>query len=91
MEVVARLTELEAKLNDFSAPIRAQALADLIMLVRQGDVVVVSETELINLHCHTFYSYNAYGYSPTALAWLAKRSGFKALGVVDFNVLERSG
>ena len=46
------------------------------------------ETELINLHCHTFYSYNAYGYSPTALAWLAKRNGYKALGIVDFNVLD---
>ncbi len=87
MEAV-RLTELESKLNDFSAPIRAQALADLMMRVRQGDVSIVPETELINLHCHTFYSYNAYGYSPTALAWLAKRSGFKALGIVDFNVLD---
>ena len=59
-----------------------------MMRVRQGDVSIVPETELINLHCHTFYSYNAYGYSPTALAWLAKRSGFKALGIVDFNVLD---
>ena len=88
MDVLSRLTELEAKLNDFSAPVRAQALADMVMLARQGDLSVVSETELINLHCHTFYSFNAYGYSPTALAWLAKRNGFKALGIVDFNVLD---
>jgi len=88
MDALSRLTELEAKLNDFSAPVRAQALADLVILARQGDVSVASETELINLHCHTFYSFNAYGYSPTALAWLAKRSGFKALGIVDFNVLD---
>ena len=88
MEVLSRLSELEVKLNDFSAPVRAQALADLVMLARQDDVSVASETELINLHCHTFYSYNAYGYSPTALAWLAKRNGFKALGIVDFNVLD---
>ena len=88
MDVADRIIELEAKLNDFSAPIRAQALADLTMLVQQGDVSITPETELINLHCHTFYSYNAYGYSPTALAWLAKRSGYKALGIVDFNVLD---
>lgn len=88
MDVLSRLTELEAKLNDFSAPVRAQALTDMVMLARQGDLSVVSETELINLHCHTFYSFNAYGYSPTALAWLAKRNGFKALGIVDFNVLD---
>ena len=84
----SRIVELETKLNDFSAPVRAQALADLVMLAQQGDVSVASESESINLHCHTFYSFNAYGYSPTALAWLAKRSGFKALGIVDFNVLD---
>lgn len=58
------------------------------MLVQQRSMSLGLETELINLHCHTFYSYNAYGYSPIALAWLAKRSGYKALGIVDFNVLD---
>jgi hypothetical protein len=86
--VLSRLAALDAKLNDFSAPVRAQALADLMLLARQGDAAPWSETELINLHCHTFYSFNAYGYSPTALAWLAKRGGFKALGIVDFDALD---
>jgi len=88
MEVLSRFTELDTKLNDFSLPVRAQALADFVQLAQQGDVSMVPETDLINLHCHTFYSYNAYGYSPTALAWLAKRSGFRAIGIVDFNVLD---
>jgi hypothetical protein len=88
MEVLSRFAELDTKLNDFSASVRAQALANLVRLAERGDISMVSETELINMHCHTFYSFNAYGYSPTALAWLAKRSGFKALGIVDFNVLD---
>ena len=88
MVVFTRLNDLEEKLNDFSAPVRALALAELEKLARTGDVSLEPETGLINLHCHTFYSFNAYGYSPTALAWLAKRSGFKALGIVDFNVLD---
>jgi hypothetical protein len=88
MDVLSRLTELEAKLNDFTAPVRTKALADLVILAQKGDVSMASETDLINMHCHTFYSFNAYGYSPTALAWLAKRNGFKALGIVDFNVLD---
>ena len=88
MVLLARLTDLEEKLNDFSAPIRAQTLADLLKLAQRSDVIAESETDLINMHCHTFYSFNAYGFSPTALAWLAKRNGFKALGIVDFNVLE---
>ncbi len=46
------------------------------------------EAEVANMHCHTFFSFNAYGYSPTSLAWLAKRRGFKLLGIVDFDVLD---
>jgi hypothetical protein len=44
--------------------------------------------EAVNLHCHTFFSFNAYGYSPSSLAWLARQNGFKALGIVDFDVLD---
>ena len=40
------------------------------------------------MHCHTFFSFNAYGHSPTSLAWLAKQRGFKLIGMVDFDVLD---
>jgi len=40
------------------------------------------------MHGHTFFSFNAYGHSPTSLAWLAKRRGFKLMGIVDFDVLD---
>jgi hypothetical protein len=40
------------------------------------------------MHCHTFFSFNAYGHSPTSLAWLAKRRGFGLMGIVDFDVLD---
>ena len=40
------------------------------------------------MHCHTFFSFNAYGYSPAAIAWLALRRGFKLVGIVDFDVLD---
>ena len=43
---------------------------------------------MVNLHCHTFFSFNAYGHSPTSLAWLAKKRGFAAVGIVDFDVLD---
>ena len=43
---------------------------------------------MANMHCHTFFSFNAYGHSPTSLAWLAKRRGFKLMGIVDFDVLD---
>jgi hypothetical protein len=40
------------------------------------------------MHSHTFFSYNGYGFSPTALAWLAKKEGYKLFGIVDFDVLD---
>jgi hypothetical protein len=81
----SQLAKLETRLNSFSAPERAWALAEL---TRQMDVGTVPEAAVVNLHCHTFFSFNAYGYSPTGLAWLARRHGFRAVGIVDFDVLD---
>jgi hypothetical protein len=60
----------------------------LLALVEQGDIALPPEADVANMHCHTFFSYNAYGHSPTGLAWLARRRGFKAIGIVDFDVLD---
>jgi hypothetical protein len=76
--------DLVSQLNDFSLSKRTQALEALIA----EDSRSAAEQEVINLHCHTFFSFNAYGYSPTALAWLAKQRGFRALGIVDIDVLD---
>ena len=46
------------------------------------------ETGVANMHCHTFFSFNAYGHSPTSLAWQARRRGFRLMGIVDFDVLD---
>jgi hypothetical protein len=77
-------TDLEAQLNDFSFSKRTEALNSLIA----SETQLPAQQEVVNLHCHTFFSFNAYGYSPTGLAWLAKQKGFKALGIVDFDVLD---
>jgi len=83
-----RFADLEAQLNDFDPTVRASALAELISLAEQGVIPVEPVSDVANMHCHTFFSFNAYGYSPTALAWLAKRRGFKLMGIVDFDVLD---
>lgn len=41
-----------------------------------------------NLHAHTFFSYNCYGYSPSRYALLARRHGMEVAGIVDFDVLD---
>lgn len=46
------------------------------------------EKEIFNLHMHTFFSYNAYGYSPLHIALLAREKSFSLAGVVDFDVLD---
>jgi hypothetical protein len=80
-----RIAELEAQLNDFNPEVRAQALAGLASL---DSVPLDPQADTVNMHCHTFFSFNAYGYSPTGLAWLAKRRGIKLMGIVDFDVLD---
>jgi hypothetical protein len=41
-----------------------------------------------NLHCHTHFSFNANGYSPTDLVKMAKEKNWYAVGIVDFDVLD---
>lgn len=44
--------------------------------------------ENVNLHFHSFFSYNAEGWSPSHIAWEAHRAGLYAAGVCDFDVLD---
>jgi hypothetical protein len=55
---------------------------------RQESVPLLPEAGVVNMHCHTFFSFNAFGYSPSALAWLGRRYGFDLMGIVDFDVLD---
>lgn len=82
------ITQLESQLNDFDPALRAAALAALIEAAGRGEVALAPQTDVANMHCHTFYSFNAYGYSPSGLAWLARKKGYRLLGIVDFDVLD---
>jgi len=64
------------------------ALAELAALADAGQIETAAEQPAVNMHCHTFFSFNAYGYSPAGLAWLAKKRGWQAAGIVDFDVLD---
>jgi hypothetical protein len=79
---------LERELNDFDPGVRARALAELVSSAERGAVPLEPEVDVANMHCHTFFSFNAYGHSPTSLAWLARRHGFRLVGIVDFDVLD---
>jgi hypothetical protein len=79
---------LETTLNQFPSVERHKALSELAGLAQNGAVQLESEKDIANMHCHTFFSFNAYGYSPAGLAWMAKKSGIPLLGIVDFDVLD---
>ena len=67
---------------------RAQALDELVRARDNQLCKTAVPTRLVNLHCHTCYSYNAYGHTPSSLAWLAAEKGWRAIATVDFDVLD---
>ena len=78
----------EQRLDSFDPEQRRQALATLSKKVQSGEIDLPAAGTDVNLHCHTFFSYNAAGYSPTALAWEGRKQGLEAVGCVDFDVLD---
>ncbi len=82
------LKELEQQLDSFDRSERKEALLELCEKVECGDLVLPQSGSEVNLHCHTFFSYNAYGYSPSKFAWLGRKLGLGVAGIVDFDVLD---
>jgi len=76
------------KLNSFDPSVRREALEALWHASSEGDIELAEESRAVNLHCHTFYSYNGYGDSPSTVAWKARVAGLSAIGIVDFDVLD---
>lgn len=42
----------------------------------------------VNMHVHSFFSFNVFGWSPTCIAWEARQKGLYAAGLCDFDVLD---
>ena len=84
-ETIARLEE---QLNSFDARVRSDALGVLLRLASRGEIALPAPKPEVNLHFHTFFSYNAHGWSPSRVAWEARKYGLEAAGKVDFDVLD---
>ncbi|HIJ66990.1 MAG TPA: hypothetical protein HPP87_00625 [Planctomycetes bacterium] len=80
--------ELEQRLDSFDRNERNKALSVLCDRAKAGEVVFYEPGLAVNLHCHTFFSYNCYGYSPSKIAYLARKAGLAVAGIVDFDVLD---
>ena len=82
------INALESRLNNFDPAVRKAALLEAKAAFESGDIKAAEVSEIHNMHCHSFFSYNGYGYSPSYIVYLAKKMGFYAVGLVDFDVLD---
>ena len=72
------------KLNFFSLEERSTELKKII----NSQPSFSEPGENVNMHIHTFFSFNAENFSPTRIALEAKLQGFYAAGIIDFDVLD---
>lgn len=76
---------LEQRLNAFDPTTRRDALAALTAL---HEPQLPKPGVNVNMHCHSFFSYNAQGWSPSRVAWEARKAGWYAAALCDFDVLD---
>jgi len=79
-------SDTESLLDSFDYSIREKSLITLSQTLHHEEKY--STSKWTNLHCHTFYSFNAYGYSPQHIAYRAKKENLAIVGTVDFDVLD---
>lgn len=77
------MADLLAQLSDFDAAKRQQALVALKATLATRP----AEKPWVNMHLHTFFSFNGEGWSPSRLAWESVQQGLHAAGICDFDVL----
>ncbi len=85
---MATVELLENRLNSFDANARADALYVLAARAESGEIPLPSPRNEVNLHFHTFFSFNAHGWSPSRIAWESRKYGLSVAGIVDFDVLD---
>ncbi len=71
------------RLNAFDPAVRSEALDKLI-----AETDLPATDSNVNMHLHSFFSFNAEDASPTRLAWDARKHGLYAAGLCDFDVLD---
>ncbi len=72
------------KLNSFNSVERENELKKIL----NSRISFMEPGENVNMHLHTFFSFNAENFSPTRIALEAKLHGFYAAGIIDFDVID---
>ncbi len=83
-----KLQEIELLLDDFNFEVRKKAFLEICDMQRRKEITFEPPLPIFNLHFHTFFSFNAYGYSPLHIIYKAKKERLEMAGSVDFDVLD---
>ena len=75
-------------LDSPNADQRAAAVQQATERLRTRPAIPATAKPRVNLHCHSFYSFNAWGWSPSGIAARCRAEGLEAAGLVDFDVLD---
>lgn len=75
-------------LSEFDRGARDKALSDIAEKIKTGKIAKAKNSmPWINLHLHTFHSYNCNNWSPSRVVFEGWRVGLKYVGTVDFDTL----
>ena len=81
-------TSLEKQLSHFDRAARRESLGALATARNGGHTAAARLSGWVNVHLHTFFSFNYLDYSPSRIVWEAKKAGLDVVGSVDFDVLD---
>jgi len=88
---IADIPEAEANLSHQDKKTRKQALEYLGSISDREllrEHIIQTSCDIVNLHGHTIYSYNPFGWSPGEFIWRLKKLGATHAGIVEFDVLD---
>jgi len=71
------------KLNSFSKSEREVTLRALAASLKHN-----KRSDNVNMHIHSFFSYNAQDWSPSRVAYECTKRGLYAAGIIDFDVID---
>lgn len=83
------MNEILEKLSDFDINVRKKAFLEVLEKIKKGEIQKDNEFNgWINLHIHTFHSFNYKNWSPSRIVFEGWQKGLYAIGTVDFDTLE---
>jgi len=82
------IDNLTKKMSDFDRQVREKALSEIAGMVKAGKIERASGLKpYLNLHIHTFHSYNYNNWSPARVVFEGWKRDLKYTGTVDFDTL----